>query len=570
MRKQLARLCLAFLLALAPAALWMLPAQAVDVPDTAPRIDAAYVYNDVLEDGDVGTLLEYYLDYATPPTQTATETYLAVFVDTDGTTQLKSVAPYTYVNSGYGRGLVWIYFSAAEVTALSIDSADVANYRLWLTGNPTLPWFADTATAAMGAAIQDDGGVFTVDTTDANSAAANDVALLPAVPAVNDAFYFGNTRRFDKLTLNIGQAGAGTWTFAWEYWDGDSWEALSGVTDDTTAFKAAAGNHDVTFTAPTNWATTTVSAVTNYFIRARVATYSAVVTQPLGTQAWVNPTDPPKTTATIDDWVTSGDPSVLLALKVLYYADQLELTWALDLIQTTSLGNKLTTLGESYFENVIANLRIMAPAAFSASSIKPDYENPNYKTTFGATATSVLLAGSPVTLASGSTVLNPTGAGVILFDLEHGTVGNVTGAVVAGSPVTLVYGTNNVTITGAGAITVAVALQNAATKADANVSGTGFDLTAVAAALGLSRWVFSGVIWLIISAVIIAYSMKVVSKNPAFQGASSGKMIFPLAVVCAVIGLLLELLHPLVGAVIIIGILGFFVGYILLFRQANA
>lgn len=121
----------------------MLPTSvyAIADPDTPPQVSAVYVYE--FPDGSVGTLIDYYLDYAVLPTETATDAYLAVFVDTDGTTQLKSTAPYTYVDSGYGRGLIWIPFTAAEAAAYSLDSASIADYRIWLAGNPTLSWSGD-------------------------------------------------------------------------------------------------------------------------------------------------------------------------------------------------------------------------------------------------------------------------------------------------------------------------------------------------------------------------------------------------------------------------------------------
>jgi len=136
--------------------LLLLPATsvlAISDPDTDPQVTAVYVFEDVLEDGDLGVLVDYYLDYdftvpitGTPvPDETVTEAYLTVFIDTNGTTQLKSVAPYTFIYSGYGRGIAWIYFTAAEVTAASIDDANEALYRVWLIGNPTVPsgWTGD-------------------------------------------------------------------------------------------------------------------------------------------------------------------------------------------------------------------------------------------------------------------------------------------------------------------------------------------------------------------------------------------------------------------------------------------
>jgi len=88
------------------------------------------------------------------------------------------------------------------------------------------------------------------------------------------------------MKLNIGTAGAGVWTIVWEYWNG-AWVALAGVTDGTTSFTAAAGNREVTFTRPGDWALTAILAMNLYWIRARVSAYTSIVTQPLGTQSWI-------------------------------------------------------------------------------------------------------------------------------------------------------------------------------------------------------------------------------------------------------------------------------------------
>jgi len=116
-------------------------ALAIADPDIPPEIKAIYVYEDgLLEEGDVGVLVDYYIEYGTVPDETATDAYLFMFIDTDGVTQLKTIAPYSYNDNGYGRGIAWIYFTAAEVTTHSIDSANEALYEVWLVGNPTLDW----------------------------------------------------------------------------------------------------------------------------------------------------------------------------------------------------------------------------------------------------------------------------------------------------------------------------------------------------------------------------------------------------------------------------------------------
>jgi len=132
--------------ALALCALVIFPAiaLAIDDPDDLQATDV-YVYDDLLDEGDVGVLIDYFIDYTITgnPTETANEAYLGIFIDTDGVTQLKSVAPYAYDDLGYGRGLIWIYFTAAEVVTHGIDRANLALYKIWLTGNPTLTWAGD-------------------------------------------------------------------------------------------------------------------------------------------------------------------------------------------------------------------------------------------------------------------------------------------------------------------------------------------------------------------------------------------------------------------------------------------
>lgn len=122
----------------------------------------------------------------------------------------------------------------------------------------------------VAAAILDDGGVKTDDTAAANEDTANDVDLTPATPNSGDAFQFGFGSQFAKLTLDIGTVGTGTYTVAWEYWNGSAWVALTGVTDSTTSFKTAGVNR-VTFTTPTDWAKKSETGFPDlYYVRAKL------------------------------------------------------------------------------------------------------------------------------------------------------------------------------------------------------------------------------------------------------------------------------------------------------------
>lgn len=140
---------------------------------------------------------------------------------------------------------------------------------------------------SMKGAIADDGGTQTDETTEANDATANDMTLLPAIPAVDDAYYFGSDEPFHKLRINIGTNGDGVWVITWEYYNG-AWVTISDVVDGTNGFKAGTGNKEVSFSPPSDWTKTTIQSINAFWIRARVTTGDASPTsQPLGTQCWI-------------------------------------------------------------------------------------------------------------------------------------------------------------------------------------------------------------------------------------------------------------------------------------------
>lgn len=158
----------------------------------------------------------------------------------------------------------------------------------------------------------DDGGTYTNETTDFASAGTDDVPLLPAVPAVDDAIYFGLGSKFNQVDIDISTSGVGTWTVVWQYWDGTEWANLAGVIDATIAFTAAPGISSVTFTQPTDWIQNTVDSLLGYWIRANVATYSAVTTQPLAGKGNAVTSSPQYTDATTDaNDADAGDVDLL-------------------------------------------------------------------------------------------------------------------------------------------------------------------------------------------------------------------------------------------------------------------
>ena len=184
---------------------------------------------------------------------------------------------------------IQLYWIRARVSAFTAVTTPPKGQQSWVGGFPQESTVAVRfrASDTMGGAIADDGGVQVNETAAANSTTANDMTLLPAVPAVSDAYYLGNTSKFSAVNLTVGTAGAGTWTIVWEYWNGAAWVALSGVTDGTSGLKGTTGAKVISFTVPGDWATTAVATLTDYWVRARVSAYTAVTTQPKGTQATV-------------------------------------------------------------------------------------------------------------------------------------------------------------------------------------------------------------------------------------------------------------------------------------------
>lgn len=124
----------------------------------------------------------------------------------------------------------------------------------------------------LDSARQDDGGSFTNYTTAANNDTTADVNLTPAAPAINDAFYFGHIARFNEIETLVSTAENATGVFAWEYWNGSTWSALTMASDSHNQFTRV-GRRITKFTIPANWTTTTVnSAGPFYYVRCRVTT----------------------------------------------------------------------------------------------------------------------------------------------------------------------------------------------------------------------------------------------------------------------------------------------------------
>lgn len=104
-------------------------------------------------------------------------------------------------------------------------------------------------------------------TAEANSPGDTDDVPWPMVGGGVALQYYGHaTLPFTSIFIDAA-GGFGTANYTWEYWDGASWSALS-VTNVTDAYTTD-GIHEFSFTAPGDWATTSVNSESGSFYYVR-------------------------------------------------------------------------------------------------------------------------------------------------------------------------------------------------------------------------------------------------------------------------------------------------------------
>lgn len=116
---------------------------------------------------------------------------------------------------------------------------------------------------------------FTDETTDAGDTGDADFSPFPGSESVDDYVTFGAEEPFTTMAFDYanGTAGVGG-VVAWEYWNGTTWQALTGVTDETSGFTAAAADDlKVTWAQPSDWNPRKISeGPALYYVRARIKT----------------------------------------------------------------------------------------------------------------------------------------------------------------------------------------------------------------------------------------------------------------------------------------------------------
>lgn len=143
-----------------------IPVLALQPPDSY-SIDSVDAYTSLIETNDQLYLVKYTISYTTYPVESAADTIMFRLRDTTGTIILNATTPYNniYFHTGYGQGIVSMYFSAADVATNNMTW--MAAYTVTLEGNPgvsyngTSPnatslitaWWTDGAASALASRI---------------------------------------------------------------------------------------------------------------------------------------------------------------------------------------------------------------------------------------------------------------------------------------------------------------------------------------------------------------------------------------------------------------------------------
>lgn len=115
----------------------------------------------------------------------------------------------------------------------------------------------------------DSGSGFTDNSSEASTEGGTDFAT---PNTINDYLYLGHSSTFAGVKFEWHTRGS-NYTLKVEYYNGSSWTALVSTTDDledgTSNFQ---GDGHITWTIPSNWATTSVNSTTKYWIRISTTT----------------------------------------------------------------------------------------------------------------------------------------------------------------------------------------------------------------------------------------------------------------------------------------------------------
>lgn len=172
-------------------------------------------------------------------------------------------------STGFLPAQKWFYkkayypFTANEFSAATPFVTNQSNFdQVWLYNGSTY----ENLTTAAG---------------DNTTADVKHSVSLGVVSAIGDIAYFGRSTQFDAISWVLSTAGT-VGSVNWEYWNGSGWVSLRNILSTTNSTFLSTTASSVIFTPNSDWATTTVNGVSDYYVRARTTT--AYTIKPIGSQ----------------------------------------------------------------------------------------------------------------------------------------------------------------------------------------------------------------------------------------------------------------------------------------------
>ena len=117
--------------------------------------------------------------------------------------------------------------------------------------------------------------------TDVTTAASNPSLADTLMPSLtDDAIYFGKTDAFDSLSFTVETVSTGG-AIIWQYWNGVTWSNLTILNSTNPNFSSATGH--IIFSAPSDWALTSVNSEASSYFYVRAILSSDFTTTPSAT-----------------------------------------------------------------------------------------------------------------------------------------------------------------------------------------------------------------------------------------------------------------------------------------------
>jgi len=222
------------------------------------------------------------------------------------------IKPYSTI---YDKYIIYVSNSSTETTLdlsvrNAIDMFDTTLYGEIYTATIPAAVYNSFSATAWSSCFTSIGGVLSDESGDLNDIGPTDVPF--TFGATNDAIYFGNTYKFQRMRLLVGTAGVYTATFTWEYWNGSSWSEIIGLTDNTAITTGKpftkTGNNLITFQVPMDWELYDIPSdpTGQYWIRARASSFTSMTTGPNISQGWYKPVGSANTYAYIVEGLFNG------------------------------------------------------------------------------------------------------------------------------------------------------------------------------------------------------------------------------------------------------------------------